>query len=117
MASRGKFWPEKESMVELRGPGRAILSKYVDRLGTIRLSLLILSATMVFAQPQPAKQLPVLTHSDQVRQLTAEQAGSASLARMRSFNGRVQSASAVVQAELRLMAKALDVRPTVSEEP
>jgi signal transduction histidine kinase len=83
MASRGKFWPEKESMVELRGPGRAILSKYVDRLGTIRLSLLILSATMVFAQPQPAKQLPVLTHSDQVRQLTAEQAAQSYPVRIR----------------------------------
>jgi hypothetical protein len=55
--------------------------------------------------------------TDALARLTAEQAGSASLARMRSFNGRVQSASAVVQAELRLMAKALDVRPTVSEEP
>jgi hypothetical protein len=49
--------------------------------------------------------------------LTAEQARSTSLAQMRSFNRRVQAASAVVQAELRLMAKALDVRPTVSEEP
>jgi hypothetical protein len=67
--------------------------------------------------PVAAIAAELVRDTDALARLTAEQAGSASLARMRSFNGRVQSASAVVQAELRLMAKALDVRPTVSEEP
>lgn len=40
--------------------------------------------------------------------LTARQAQSSSLAQLRSFNHRVQAASAAVQAELALLGKALD---------
>lgn len=41
--------------------------------------------------------------------LTAQQAQSSSLTRMRSFNQRVQAASAAVQTELALLRKALDL--------
>jgi hypothetical protein len=44
--------------------------------------------------------------------LTAEQARSTSLTRMRSFNRRVQAASATVQAEMKLIRKDL-----LSERP
>jgi hypothetical protein len=43
--------------------------------------------------------------------LTAHQAQSSSLAQMRSFNQRVQAASAAVQTELALLRKALDAPP------
>jgi hypothetical protein len=43
--------------------------------------------------------------------LTAQQAQSSSLIRMRSFNQRVQAASAAVQTELALLRKALDAPP------
>jgi hypothetical protein len=49
--------------------------------------------------------------------LTGEQARSTSLAQMRSFNGRVQSISTVVQAELALTRKTLNRQPTASQEP
>jgi len=49
--------------------------------------------------------------------LTAEQARSSSLSQLRSFNDRVQIASAVVQAELKLVRAALDTPPTASQEP
>jgi hypothetical protein len=44
-------------------------------------------------------------------QLTAEQARSSSLAQLRSFNQRVQVTSAAVQAEMKLVGKALDSPP------
>jgi hypothetical protein len=47
--------------------------------------------------------------------LTAEQAGSPSLIRMRSFDHRIQVASAAVTTELKLLRKALAVPPTPSE--
>jgi hypothetical protein len=43
--------------------------------------------------------------------LTAQQAQSSSLTRMRSFNQRVQGAGAAVQTELALLRKALDAPP------
>jgi hypothetical protein len=49
--------------------------------------------------------------------LTAKQARSASLARLRKFNVRVKAASAAVQAEMKLMGKIIATRPTVSQEP
>lgn len=49
--------------------------------------------------------------------LTAEQARSSSLIQLRSFNGRVEAASATVQNELKLVQKTLAGRPTVNQEP
>jgi hypothetical protein len=43
--------------------------------------------------------------------LTAEQARSSSLTKLRSFNHRVQVASAAVRAEMTLLRKALDAPP------
>ena len=49
--------------------------------------------------------------------LTVEQAGSSSLARMRSFNERVNRAGAAIQTEMKLVRKALYTRPTANQEP
>jgi len=49
--------------------------------------------------------------------LTAEQARSSSLTQLRSFNHRVEVASAAVQTEMKLTLKALDTPPTVKQEP
>jgi hypothetical protein len=49
--------------------------------------------------------------------LTSQQARSSSLSQMRSFNGRVQIASAAVRAELGLLSKAVKTPVTPSEEP
>ncbi len=48
--------------------------------------------------------------------LTAEQARSSSLTQLRSFNGPVQAATAAAQTELKLVAKAIAVRPTANQE-
>jgi hypothetical protein len=53
-----------------------------------------------------------LIRADQARaELTAEQAGSSSLTRMRSFSRRVQAAGAAVQTEMTLIRHALDSPP------
>jgi hypothetical protein len=49
--------------------------------------------------------------------LTAQQAQSSSLSQMRSFNGRVQVASAAVRTELGLLSKAVKAPVTPSQEP
>ena len=49
--------------------------------------------------------------------LTAEQARSSSLARLRSFNGRVAVAGATVGADMKIVRKALSSPPAASEEP
>jgi hypothetical protein len=49
--------------------------------------------------------------------LTAEQARSSSLTRLRSFNARVKAARAAVQTEMRLTRRAVEARPTVNQEP
>lgn len=49
--------------------------------------------------------------------LKAEQARSSTLARMRTFDAPVQAASAVVQADAQVVAKAMAKAPTASEEP
>ena len=49
--------------------------------------------------------------------LTAEQARSSSLTRLRSFNDRVRVASTAVRTEMKLIREALDSRPTASQEP
>ena len=64
------------------------------------------------AFPFPPAIVPVarrLIEANQARAtLTAEQARSSSLTRLRSFNHRVQVAQAAVQAQLRLVAAAVD---------
>jgi hypothetical protein len=47
--------------------------------------------------------------------LTAKQAGSSSLTRLRSFDHRVKVATAAVETELKLLRKALAVPPTPAE--
>jgi hypothetical protein len=49
--------------------------------------------------------------------LTAEQARSSSLAQLRSFNNRIQIASAAVRTEMKLVGEALYTRPTAAQEP
>jgi hypothetical protein len=49
--------------------------------------------------------------------LTAEQARSSSFTQLRSFDPRVQAASAAVRAEMARVRKALAIAPTVSQEP
>jgi hypothetical protein len=49
--------------------------------------------------------------------LTAQQARSTSLTQLRSFNTRVEADTAAVQAEMKLIRKALNSRPKVSQEP
>jgi len=49
--------------------------------------------------------------------LTAEQARSTSLLQLRSFNARVQAASAAVSREMGLVGTVLAIRPAASQEP
>jgi hypothetical protein len=49
--------------------------------------------------------------------LTAQQARAPSLTRMRSFNHRVTAADVAVRTEMKLTLKALESRPTASQEP
>jgi hypothetical protein len=68
--------------------------------------------------PAIAPAAKVLVQAIRARvQLTAEQARSSSLAQLRSFNGRVNVASAAVQTEMKLIRTALDSRPTANQEP
>ena len=68
--------------------------------------------------PAVAPAARTLIQANRVRaRLTTEQARSSSLSQMRSFNGRVKSASAAVQADMTLVRTALDTRPTVNQEP
>ncbi len=50
-------------------------------------------------------------------ELTARQAQSSSLAQMRSLDGQVQAAGAVVQSGIALIHKEFETRPTASQEP
>ena len=68
----------------------------------------------------PAIAVPAraLIMANQARaRLTAEQARSSSLARLRSFNGRVAVAAATVEADIKIVRKALSSPPTASDEP
>jgi hypothetical protein len=69
--------------------------------------------------PFPPAVVPTATAMIQADQalakLTAEQAGSPSLTRLRSFDHRVQVATAAVETEMKLLRKALAVLPTPSE--
>ena len=62
--------------------------------------------------PQNRAAADALIQANQARAtLLAEQARSSSLTQLRSFNHRVQVASAAVQTEMKLIAKALDSPP------
>jgi hypothetical protein len=69
--------------------------------------------------PFPPAVVPIakaLIQADQaLAKLTAEQAGSSSFTRLRSFDHRVQVATAAVETELKLLRKALAVPLTPSE--
>jgi hypothetical protein len=68
--------------------------------------------------PAVAPAARVLIKDNQVSAaLTAEQARSTSLRQLRSFNARVQAASAAVSREMALVGTALAIRPTASQEP
>jgi hypothetical protein len=67
--------------------------------------------------PAVAPAATALIHASQARaKLTAEQAQSSSLTQLRSFNHRVQVASAAAATEMRLVRKALNTPPTVAQE-
>lgn len=57
----------------------------------------------------------MITADQALAQLTAEQAKSSSLSRMRTFDHRIKIATAVVKAHLKLLRKALAVPPTPAE--
>ena len=62
--------------------------------------------------PAIAPLAKALIQADQARaKLTAEQARSSSLTQLRSFNHRVQAASATVQTDMKLIREALDAPP------
>jgi hypothetical protein len=68
--------------------------------------------------PAMAATASALVRNDRaLASLTAEQAQSSSLTRMRSLNGQVRAASAVVQREMLLLHEAFGSRPTASQEP
>jgi hypothetical protein len=68
--------------------------------------------------PTVARTAKALIQANQaLATLTAEQARSSSLPQLRSFNPRVDVASAAVQTEMTLVRKALAVPPTASQEP
>jgi hypothetical protein len=49
--------------------------------------------------------------------LTSEQIRSSSLTQLRSFNERVKASGAAIEADMKLVRKALFTRPTVDQEP
>jgi hypothetical protein len=77
--------------------------------------------TKLAAFPFPPAAAPTANALAQANQalakLTAEQARSSSLTQLRSFNQRVEAASAAVQTEMTLTRKALDTPPTANQEP
>ena len=75
--------------------------------------------TSMASFPFPPSVVPTakaMIQADQaLAKLTAEQAGSSSLKRLRSFDHRVQVATTAVETELKLLRKALAVPPTPAE--
>jgi hypothetical protein len=75
------------------------------------------SAAVTFT-PQNTVVADALVQADQaLAKLTAEQARSATLTQLRSFNPRVQAASAAVQTQMTLLRKALNTQPAANQEP
>ena len=68
--------------------------------------------------PDTAQLAKTLIQVNETRaQLTAEQARSSSLKRLRSFNRRVKAAAAAVRAAVTLVRQSLDSPPAASQEP
>jgi hypothetical protein len=68
--------------------------------------------------PAVAAMGKTLIHDDQaVLSVTTEQARSSSLTQLRSFNARVAAANRTFLTEVKLVRKALDTKPTASQEP
>jgi hypothetical protein len=66
--------------------------------------------------PTVAPTAKAMVAADQaLAKLTAKQAGSSSLTRLRSFDHRIQVATATVKTEMKLLRKALAVPPTPAE--
>jgi hypothetical protein len=75
-------------------------------------------AAAVLFTPQATVIADALIRANQVlAKLTAEQARSSSLTQLRSFNRRVQVASAAVQTDMKLLGKAVAAPPTANQEP
>ena len=67
--------------------------------------------------PQMTVIADAMIEADQARAaLTAEQARSTSLTKMRSFNQRVQMASAAVKTDMKLLLQAVDVPVSASQQ-
>jgi hypothetical protein len=68
--------------------------------------------------PQMTVIANALIQADQaLATLTGKQAKSSSLTQLRSFNPRVDAASATVQTDMKLLLAAIGPRPTASQEP
>ena len=97
------------------------------RLGPAEAALVSILATQktldgkLAAFPFPPSAAPAasrLLHATQaLASLTARQARSTTLTRLRSYNHRADAASAIVQTDIALLRKTLDTPPTVAQEP
>ena len=75
------------------------------------------SLAAVTFTPQMTVIADAMIEADQARAaLTAEQARSTSLTKMRSFNQRVQMASAAVKTDMKLLLQAVDVPVSASQQ-
>jgi hypothetical protein len=75
------------------------------------------SAAIMFT-PQATAMADALVRANQaLAKLTAEQARSSSLTQLRSFNHRVQVASAAVQTDMKLLREAVAAPPAAGQEP
>jgi hypothetical protein len=75
------------------------------------------TASVLFTPQMTVIDSALMQRLQAVATLTGEQARSTSLTQLRSFNVRVDAAVAAVQADLKLMLQAAQVRPTVNQEP
>jgi len=88
---------------------------------TAQVALATSLSTSLAQFPFPAFIAPaakkLIQDNDALVKLKAEQARSSSLGQLRSFNDRVDVASAAVRADLQVVIKDLDKPPTANEEP
>ena len=74
-------------------------------------------ASVTFTAPTAGMVDALIRDIQAVAKVTAVQAGSTSLRQMRSFNGRVDAATAAALAEMKVLRQAINAQPTASEEP
>ena len=74
-------------------------------------------ASVTFTAPTAGMVDALIRDIQAVAKVTAVQAGSTSLRQMRSFNGRVDAATATALAEMKVLRQAINAQPTASEEP